>query len=183
MLLLCSLSGCKNSAPDSESIRTHFRELTGCETHVKILSDLDETVLEYEMDYTYQKDQNDSFTITAPASLKGIGGTIAGQGDDGFSLQYDGMELDDAMPLRTGFTPADCLFWLLADLRENEPVQQWSETVSGQPLLVLRYESEDKAGPTAKQIWLTADLQPVCAELYTDGKRLLAVQIMSYRPV
>lgn len=174
--------GCKReTAADSETIRSYFNEMEECQAHIKITSDLGQSVLEYEIDYTYQRDGNDSFTITVPQELSGISGTIAGNGEDGCSLQYNGMELDDAMPQCTGVTPADCLFWLLSDLRSREPAQQWTERASGENLIALRYESEDKDDQIIKNVWLSENLQLVYAELYVNNNRLLTVQVMSYQ--
>ena len=66
-MLLVLLSGCGGStAADGSSVRAHFEELAGFEAHLKILSDLEQSVLEYEVDYVYNKKDNDTFTITAP---------------------------------------------------------------------------------------------------------------------
>lgn len=181
MVLLALLPACGGKTASDQTVQSYFSEVNGFEAHVKLLSDLDSSVLEYEMDYVYNKEQADSFTITAPESIAGLGGTIAGDSSAEFSLQYDGLALDDAMPQRTGLTPADGLFCLLADLRSGEPSQRWTENVAGKTLLVLRYDSEDDQGKVAKQIWLTADgRQPVCAELYADGECVLTIQVMSY---
>lgn len=183
MLLAVVLSGCGgNTAADGLTVRTHFEELAGFEAHLKILSDLDQSVLEYEVDYVYNKEDNDTFTITAPESLAGIGGTIAGTDSASFVLQYDGLALDDAMPQRTGLTPADALFCLLDDLRRAEPTQIWTESTGGVKLLALRYEQDGDDGKVEKQVWITEQgYQPVCAELYADGERVLQIQVMSYR--
>ena len=183
VLALVVLTGCRASAPGAAAVQAHYAELAGFTAHIKVIFDLDQAVMEYEMDYTYHKDDPDAFTITAPESLAGIGGTIAGVDSAQFSLQYDGMELDDAMPQRAGLTPADGLFCLLADLRSAEPVQQWSETVEGVKLLVLKYEEAREKETVEKQVWLTADgLRPVCAELYADGRCVLSIQVMQYQP-
>ncbi|WP_346704435.1 hypothetical protein [uncultured Agathobaculum sp.] len=182
-LLLVLLSGCGGSAAsDGSAVRTHFEELGGFEAHLKILSDLEQSVLEYEVDFVYNKEDNDTFTITAPESLAGIGGTIAGTDSASFVLQYDGLELDDAMPQRTGLTPADALFCLLDDLRRAEPAQVWTESTGGVDLLVLRYQQDGDDGKVEKQVWLTEQgYQLVCAELYADGERVLQIQVTSYR--
>lgn len=182
-ILLVVLSGCGgDTAADASTVRTHFEELAGFEAHLKILSDLEQSVLEYEVDYVYNKEDNDAFTITAPDSLAGIGGTIAGTDSASFVLQYDGLVLDDAMPQRVGLTPADALFCLLDDLRRAEPAQVWTEKTSGVELLVLRFVQDSDDGKVEKQVWLTKQgYQPVCAELYADGERVLQIQVMSYR--
>ena len=182
LALFLLLTACGGAVANDESVRTHFSEVPGFTAHIKILSNLGQSVLEYELDYVYNKEDSDSFTVTAPASLSGISGTIAGTDSAQFSLQYDGAALDDAMPQRIGLTPADGLFCLLSDLRSDVPAEQWSEDVAGQTLLVLRYESDSADGKIVKQVWLTEDgRQPVCAELYADDTCVLTIQVMEYQ--
>ncbi len=172
------LSGCGGTA-GAESVRAHFEALDAAE---ELMSDLGDSVLEYQMDYVYDREGNDQFTITAPESLAGIGGTIAGTDSAQFTLQYDGLSLDDAMPQRTGLTPADGLFCLLNDLRTAQPVQIWSESASGTDFLVLRYEGEDEDGTVEKQVWLTEQgMQPAYAELYADGSRVLTIRVTAWQ--
>ncbi len=177
LALLLSLSGCGSKTIDGESIRAHYEKLEGFTAQIKILSDLDNSVLEYVMEYVYNKDGNDTFTVSAPESLNGISGSIAGDGSEGFSLQYDGMALDDAMPQRTGLSPADGFFALLCDLKNEEPAQIWTENVSVDTLTALRYEYDRNGVKTEKQVWLSKDLQPVCAELFADGDRVITIQV------
>lgn len=163
-------------------MRAHFAALPGLEAHVKIVSDLGDATLGYELDYVYDKQGADTFTLTAPAALAGIEGALTGTDEASLELRYDGLALDDAMPQRPGLTPADALFGLLADLRTAQPAQQWEERVEGETLLVLRYEGEDRDGTIQKQVWLTQkELRPVCAELYADGTRVLFLQVTDYR--
>jgi outer membrane lipoprotein-sorting protein len=184
LAVICLLAGCNGTEASAESVGEHFRTMDGFEAHIKMISDLGQSVMEYEADYTYFKEENDVFTITAPESLADISGTIAGEDAVQFCLQYDGMQLDDAMPQQQGLTPADGLYCLLADLRRGEPVQQWTERMDGQELLVLRYENENAAEKTEKQIWLTADgYRPVYAELYAAGKCVLTIQVTAYEEI
>lgn len=180
--VLCLLTACGKPEGDAESVRMHFDEIAGFEARVKILSDLEDSVLEYEIDYVYNREDKDIFTIAAPEMLAGIGGTIAGEDSGTFSLQYDDMMLDDIMPQRTGLTPADALFCLLSDMRSKKPTQQWTEMVSGKKLLVFRYEENGADGKVEKQVWLTENgQQPVCAEIYADGDRVLGIQMLTYQ--
>ena len=177
------LGGCGRPAEQSaEDVRAHFAALDGFTAHLKIISDLDQSVLEFESDYVYNKEDSDSVTLTAPESVAGIGGTIAGEENGAFTLQYNDLRLDDIAPRRTGLTPADGWFCLLNDLRYNAPEQVWSEHTDGESLLVLRYAQADKDGSTEKQVWLRqSDLQPVCAELYENGALVLTIQVESYQ--
>jgi len=181
-LILSILSGCGKGGIESESVSAHFEGLEGFTAQIKLLTNLDTAVLEYGMDYVYRRDDNDEFTITAPESLEGISGEIAGTNvTEGFSLQYDGMALDDAMPQRPGLTPADGFFALMSDLVYSQPAQVWTENASGNTLTVLRYESETDGVAIEKQVWLTDKFQPVCAELFADGNRVLTIQVTGYQ--
>lgn len=156
----------------------HFAALDSCTAHLKIISDLDESVLEFESDYVYNREDSDSFVLTAPESVADIGGRISGEENGAFTLQYNDLQLDDIAPRSTGMTPADGWFCLLNDLRYHTPAQIWSEHTNGENLLVLRYENAED--DTAKQVWLRqSDLQPVCAELYEDGRLVLTIQVES----
>ena len=179
--LLYTSAGCGGTA-GAESVHAHFEALDAAEAQIELMSDLGDSVLEYQMDYVYDREGNDQFAITAPESLAGIGGTIAGTDSAQFTLQYDGLSLDDAMPQRTGLTPADGLFCLLNDLRTAQPVQIWSESASGTDFLVLRYEGEDEDGTVEKQVWLTEQgMQPAYAELYADGSRVLTIRVTAWQ--
>ena len=116
--------------------------------------------------------------LTAPESVAGIGGRISGEENGAFTLQYNDLQLDDIAPRSTGMPPADGWFCLLNDLRYHTPAQIWSEHTNGENLLVLRYENAED--DTAKQVWLRqSDLQPVCAELYEEGRLVLTIQVES----
>ena len=106
--------------------------LDSCTAHLKIISDLDESVLEFESDYVYNREDSDSFTLTAPESVAGIGGRISGEENGAFTLQYNDLQLDDIAPRHTGLTPADAWFCLLNDLRYAVPAQVWSERTNGE---------------------------------------------------
>ena len=47
---------------------------------------------------------------------------------------------------------------------------------------MLRYTGEDADGTVEKQVWLTEDtLQPVYAELYADGSRVLTLRLTGWQ--
>ena len=183
MAALVLLCGCGRTAePGAEEVRAHFAALDSCTAHLKIISDFEQSVLEFESDYVYNREDSDSFLLTAPESVAGIGGRISGEENAAFTLQYQDLQLDDIAPRRTGLTPADGWFCLMNDLRYSVPDQMWSERTGGQRLLVLRYTRDQAEGSTEKQVWLRQeDLQPVCAELYENGALVLTIAVESYQ--
>lgn len=182
LTLLLLLGGCADPEAGADTVREHFDGLPGFSAHVKIFSDFGGSALEYELDYAYNREGSDHLTLTAPESVAGIEATI--DGEDSFLLRYGSVELDDGMPALYGVTPADCVYWLLRELRESEPLEVWTETVSGVPALALRYESiaEGEEITITRQVWLASgSLAPLCAEVYADGSRALLLTFSYYQ--
>ena len=96
----------------------------------------------FELDYAYNKEDVDVFTITAPESVSGVSGRIAGDSEATLALQYDDLVLDDARPVRPGMTPADAVFGVVCALRDTPADESWRESADGTALTVLHYRSE-----------------------------------------
>ena len=56
---------------------------------VKILSDFGDSALEYQVNYEYNKEDNDLLTVTAPASIEGIQVEISGDYADEFTFRSE----------------------------------------------------------------------------------------------
>lgn len=171
------LTGCGASdSPSSQAndVRSYYDKLQTADFHVKILSDLGESTLEYEADYEYNKESSDHLTLTSPEDLKGISATIAGDDRLQMTLEYDGTALDTPSSSLAGFLPADAVPYLLYDLRASSPSEIWSEKLDGEDTTVLRYLWDDGCSKTEKQVWLAdKTLTPVCAELFIKEQRVL----------
>ena len=136
----------------------------------------------FELDYAYNKEDADVFTITAPESVAGVAGRISGTDTADFTLQYDDLTLDDARPVRPGMTPADAVFGVVCALRDTPADESWRESADGTALTVLHYRSESGDETIEKLVWLREDnMQPVYAELFADGTRELSIRFTSYQ--
>ncbi len=136
----------------------------------------------FELDYAYNKEDVDVFTITAPESVSGVSGRIAGDSEATLTLQYDDLVLDDARPVRPGMTPADAVFGVVCALRDTPADESWRESADGTALTVLHYRSESGDETIEKLVWLREDsMQPVYAELFADGTRELSIRFTSYQ--
>ena len=131
----------------------------------------------FELDYAYNKEDVDVFTITGPESVSGVSGRIAGDSEATLALQYDDLVLDDARPVRPGMTPA-----VVCALRDTPADESWRESADGTALTVLHYRSESGDETIEKLVWLREDnMQPVYAELFADGTRELSIRFTSYQ--
>lgn len=171
--LVCFLVGCQ-AAPADTDIRAQYDALNRAAFHFKIFSDTNTFSLEYEGDYVYNRNDSDTLTLTAPESIAGLQATIAGSEKPEFTLQYETTILESSGPSSAGLTPADCIPYLLYELRTAEPVNTVSESANGTALLALQYEDAAQESGIIRRIWLDAETHyPVCAEIYADGSRIL----------
>lgn len=157
-------------------MRDYWDKLEKAAFTTDITSNLGQSTLEYKLDYVYNKNDSDTFTITAPEVLSGITASIAGEGAGILTLQYDGTALDAPGPSRAGLTPADAVPYLLRDLRTASPTESWTESADGAKYNVLKYEHEDESDGSrvTRQIWLSGNT-PVRAEIYADGECVLTL--------
>ena len=153
--MLCMAVGCSRDVPPAgETVRAHFDGLAAAEMQVKILSDFGESALEYQVDYEYNKEDNDLLTVTAPAGIAGVQVEISGAHADAFTLRYAGAALQfdaDAVP---GMTPADAIAGLMYDLRAGEPAKVGTEDVEGVKAVTLHYETADRQPALEKTVWI-----------------------------
>lgn len=162
-------------------MRAHYEELETAQMTVKILSDFSDSALEYQVNYEYNKEDNDLLTVTAPASIEGIQVEISGDYADEFTIQYQDAQMVIDGQNVAGLTPVDAVADLMHDLRTGEPSEVGKDTVDGIQMVSLHYETVDKQPHIAKTVWLNPQtLAPVCAELYCDGQKQLTLVFMQF---
>lgn len=181
VLLMPLLSGCGEKSAADKGLQTqqHWETLDSAQFETKIVSNLEQSTLEYTLEYCYNKEDSDVFTITEPEALRGIQATIAGGDTAAITLQYDGTELDAPGPTRAGVTPADVVPYLLRSLRSGSPAEAWEERADSESYEVLKFISESDEGTVTQQIWLR-DSIPVRAEVYADGTLALTLTFANW---
>lgn len=174
---LACLSGCGQSAPPAgETVRGYFENLSSAQMKVKILSDFGQSALEYQVDYEYNKEDNDLLTVTAPEEISGVQVEIAGQHTGNFTLQYQDAELEFGADAVSGLTPVDAIADLMYDLCTGEPTEVGKDTLDGVQAVSLHYETIDVQPEIAKTVWIAPDtMAPICAELYCAGEKRLTL--------
>ncbi|WP_122789828.1 hypothetical protein [Intestinibacillus sp. Marseille-P6563] len=175
-ILLCGCGVKSGNTGIPEKIQQTYEQLPGFTAQVKILSDLEQSTLEYGGEFEYNREDNDIFTLKTPDALAGIVLVASGESPANLTVQYDDTVFDTAQPARAGLTPADVLPLLMDTIRTGAPLETWEETVGGVKMVVARYETEDDQGRIMRQIWFTREsLWPSYAELYADDQRVMQV--------
>lgn len=167
--LLCACAG--DAPATGEAIRAHFSEMAAAQAGVKILSDIGDSALEYQADFAYNRDGEDTLTLTAPEEVAGIEVYISGGRSDELSVRYAGTELFLTLDSPSGARPVDAPSALLRALAEGEPVEIGSDTLDGVNARFLRYDEPDSDPAVSRSVWLDEAGNPLCAEVYLDGEK------------
>lgn len=176
VILLCGCSAVRSPEEAAASVRDVYAGASAIELVTNITSNLNEETLEYQIKYSYKKQEENAsavMTVLAPESIAGITAAITG---DDFTFSYDGTELETAMPDRKGLTPVDVTTYLLYDLMNCVPEQVWSEG----ELLGMRYESSSDEGTVVKEVYLQPDSGTLSeARIYYNGNQILQCTFQS----
>ncbi len=170
LLLLTGCSAVNNPEQLAQSVQQTYAEASSVQTTVRIVADLGEETMTYDIEYDYAAQDGAptaQMTVLAPESIKGITATISGEE---YTFSYDGTVLETAMPQRKGLTPADAVTYLLDDLMHQTAQQVWMED----ELLALRYEQQNDEGTTVKEVYVQPDTGAlVQARIYREGEQIL----------
>lgn len=173
--LLCGCNINKDNIEKSYTqIKQTYSDLSDFETNIKFLCDSGQSILEYDCEFEYNKEDGQTLTIKKPDCLSGITINTTGTSKDNINISYNDTVLDFDVNAQLGTSPADFMPIILSTLINNEPDEIWEETQAGQKLLVVRYETKTDDKPLTSQVWLYKNtLLPMYAEVYTDGERVL----------
>ncbi|MGN1031620.1 MAG: hypothetical protein ACI4PQ_08460 [Butyricicoccaceae bacterium] len=169
-LVLVGCTAVKDPAARAEDVRARYAGAQTVTLDAKITADLGERTSEYGLHCGWDGVESE-ITVTAPASIAGITANVS---ENGTVLEFDGAELETAMPARTGQTPLDAVPCALEDLARGEPEQVWEE----ENTLVLRYETQTEEGVVAKEIACdAASLALSSVQVYFNGERVLTCTV------
>lgn len=175
-LFLFLLTGCGGAPKEIErgmALRSSVLQGNGCSFDAEIVADYGDKVYTFSAACQGNTNGDLTFTVTAPASIAGITGTVAEEGGnltfDGQALQFDTMADDQVTPvaapwiflktLRSGYLTSACM--------EEE---------------LLRLTIDDSYEDDALQldIWVKDENIPVRAEILYDGRRIVSLNIGNF---
>lgn len=170
ILLLCGCSAVRSPEQTAAAVCDVYTAASDIEIVTAITSNLNEETVEYQIGYSYQKQEDTAsavMTVLAPESIAGITAEISG---DDFTFSYEDTTLETAMPDQKGLTPVDVTTYLLYDLMHSVPKQVWQEG----ELLALRYESKTEEGNVVKEVYLHPNSCALAeARIYNNGNQIL----------
>lgn len=176
LVALVMLTGCsgKNKALERGlSLRTRLLQGESCTFSLEITADNGEQICTFCMDCQADSKGNVSFTVTAPESIAGIGGSLSSEGG---KLTFGDTVLDLGTLAQGRITPISAPWLLIKTLRGG------CITAAGEEGGLLRLSVDDSYADDSLQleIWCDdADL-PVKAEVVWEDRRILSLVIQNF---
>lgn len=175
LLLVWVLTGCDNGSKELErglALRDKLLS-SSCQFCAQITADYGDQIHSFSMECQADETGDMRFTVTAPESISGITGTIAREGGhltfDGAALQFDLMT-DDLL------SPISAPWIFLKTLRGGYL------TTAGMEEALLRLTIDDSYEEDALtlDIWLDDKDIPIRAEICSDGRRFLTLDVKEF---
>lgn len=166
IFLLCTcllfLCGCGKSDKLPE-LRAKYTDAPEMSFTYDVICDFG-AVITYTCEYSVGQ-EGEKCTIIAPEEVAGISTSMS---EDGMSVEFDGMSLITYTPSIDGFSPADCMFYLIRDIKSAEPESYTFDKNSA----VLTYEDKE----TTKIVTFAPDTyEIVSAELFVKEDMVLSI--------
>lgn len=176
LLIIISLVGCSKTEqqPSYEAIQNYWLETQTERFNVEITCDLSQSVATYQLEYEYNANDSDLFTIIYPEILSGINGKISGDIPTDFTLQYGDTELDTPSIYKDGLSPAEAIPYIIYEIKNDIPTEIWTETDQTEVFDVLKYQSENEQDGVMRQIWFK-DNKIIRAEVFSENNKILTL--------
>ena len=175
-LTLLFLTGCSENGELREGIelRSRLLQASQCSFSVSIQADFGDTLSEFAMDCTGDKEGDIAFTVIAPESIAGISGTLSGSGG---KLTFDGTALDFGYLAEGELSPVSGPWIFLNTLRSGNIISACRE----EGKIRLSVDDSYEADALRLDIWVEESGLPAKADILSNGRRILALTVKNFR--
>jgi hypothetical protein len=176
LMLVFVLSGCKGSSdPLNQAmvLRKNILAGNGCSFAATITADYTDVVYTFSMNCVSDKDGKLAFTVTQPESIAGITGSLSPEGG---KLTFDGNALAFPVLADGELTPVSGPYVFLKALRGGYI------NACGEDGTLTRVSVDDSYEQDALRldVWLDEKGQPVQADIFRQGRRVLSLQVSEF---
>lgn len=176
LLAALLLSGCisaTNELDRAMALRTKLLA-QGAAFQAVITADYGDKTLTFTLDCQADAQGGLEFTVVAPESIAGIGGSLSAQGG---ALRFDGQALAFELLADGQLTPAAAPWVLMQTLRGGYL------TSCAQEGTLLHVTIDDSYADDALHldIWLGEEDLPVRGEILWKGRRILTIEVQNFR--
>ena len=178
-LVMLLLSGCTTKKNDVEPgllLREEILSAKGCSFDTSIVADYGEKCYTFNMRCNSDTSGNVVFTVTSPASISNIAGTVSAEGG---ALTFDDQVLTFEMLADGQITPVSAPWLFMRALRSGY-IRSCEEKDD-----MIHMVVDDSYAEKALQVdvYMQKDRTPVRADILWEGKRIIALSVENFKMV
>ena len=179
MITLLLLSGCGETAQETESTLDLYRQMSGCHMEAEVRGGWQETEEAFALRCAYVPEGETTVEVLSPETAAGVKAVLEG---DTLFLTYEDLCLPAGTVSAQRLSPAAALPCLMQALREGwlleENWERWGET----DCLRLTLDcSGPEEGKIVSTLWLRqTDGLPLRGEIGVDGKIIFTAEFTSF---
>lgn len=173
LLVLTGCSGKNQALERGLSLRSRILQGESCAFSLEITADNGEQMCTFCMDCQADREGNVNFTVTAPETIAGIGGSLSAEGG---KLTFGDTVLDLGTLAQGKITPISAPWLLIKTLRGG------CMTAAGEEEDLLRLSIDDSYADDSLQleVWCDEADLPVRAEVAWENRRILSLVIRNF---
>lgn len=173
LVVLCGCSGADAGIGRAMKLRERLLAAESCGFQAEITADYADAVYTFSMDCRVDPDGTVHFTVTEPATISGITGTLSAEGG---KLTFDDTSLGFDLLAEEQFSPVSAPWVFMRTLRGG----YLSSTVQEGELLRLSIDDSYEEDALRLDIWLDGSDCPVRADIMYDGRRILSLKVDNF---
>lgn len=174
-LLLC---GCQTEEMNTEDVQSRYQQMTGCTMEAVVRCEQEGMEWETELKCVYVPGGSSTVEVLSPETISGIRAVLD---DTSWHLEYENTVLN-AMPLSSEkISPAECLPFLMASLRDGWVLEENTESWNDQPCYRVTVDRSGEEEKILSTLWISQeDMTPLRGEISVGGEIILTAEFTSF---
>jgi len=181
LLVALLFTGCKGENQELErmmAFRASLLSAMGCNFQAVITADYQEELYQFTLDCSCDEQGTLRFTVLEPETISGIRAVLD---DTNWHLEYENTVLN-AMPVSSEkISPAECLPFLMASLRDGWVLEENTESWNDHSCYRVTVDRSGEEEKILSTLWISQeDMTPLRGEISVGGEIILTAEFTSF---
>jgi outer membrane lipoprotein-sorting protein len=175
-LLIFACQGCLSRDDSALRVKEYYSGLSSMKLLAAVSADYGDYTADFELAFSFDSEGESRVEVKKPAEIEGVKVLF---GENGVSLEYEGVSLELARPEDTIVSPAAVLPELFHVWSDGVVSEYGSEKVGDTDCLRIAYKSGQDENEILYLTWFNGtDLKPLKAEIFAEGKKKIDCEFL-----
>ena len=171
LLTFTLLTGCSSAGSGGDAITKAMRDTVSANYRTDITAHFPSREVSFILDYTYNREDDDSACVVSPDEIAGMCFTVIGERSTisfgGANLEMGRLNEDNLSPLST--VPVLMKHWTGGNISEQSETKIFGRDA----YLIISRSSGENSAIEVRSWFSKDDLLPLYAEIFSDGERVI----------